>query len=205
MRKSKAVTAETRKKIVEVAAREFRLNGIHATGVSTIMAAAGLTHGGFFRHFSSKDQLLAEACTASMDNFVGKTEAAAENGAEALAEHIRYLLSQEFRDDCLGGCTLVAMGSELARANQDAKKAVSDGFRQFVDIIAKQDATDDPSAARADAIFKVSAMIGAVTISKMMDDRSLGDLVLDIAKERIAGPTSKPTNQRHSVAKVGKT
>ena len=196
MRRSKADTVETRKKIVDVAAREFRLNGIHATGVSEIMAAAGMTHGGFYRHFASKDQLLAEACAASMDTFVGRAETAAESSDESLADYIRELLSKEFRDDCLGGCTLVAIGSELARANIDAKTAASDGFRQFVDILAKRETCDDPQSARDDAIFKVSAMIGAVTISKMMDDPSLADMVLDIAKERIAGPSSKASKRR---------
>jgi TetR/AcrR family transcriptional repressor of nem operon len=202
MRKSKAETLETRKKIVDIAAREFRLNGIYATGVSEIMAAAGMTHGGFYRHFASKDQLVAEACAASMDTFVGRAESAAECGGEFLTEYIREMLSKEFRDDCLGGCTLVAVGSELARADIDAKKAASDGFRQFVDILAKQESAKDPQSARADAIFKVSAMIGAVTISKMMDDPALADAVLDIAKERIAGPAASAPKRRASTKKA---
>lgn len=63
MRKSKTETAETRRRIVDLAAQTFRSNGIAATGVAEIMAAAGLTHGGFYRHFGSKDQLVAEACS----------------------------------------------------------------------------------------------------------------------------------------------
>lgn len=93
MRKSKAETLETRKKIVDIAAREFRLNGIYATEVSEIMAAAGITHGGFYRHFASKDQLVAEACAASMDAFVGRAENAAECGGEFLTEYINLTMS----------------------------------------------------------------------------------------------------------------
>ena len=66
MKKSKAETAATRKKIVAVASQAFKSNGIHATGVAEIMAAAGMTHGGFYRHFESKEQLIAAACAASI-------------------------------------------------------------------------------------------------------------------------------------------
>ena len=77
MKKSKLEAAETRRRIVKTAAAEFRRNGIHDTGLSGVMAAAGLTHGGFYRHFDSKDQLVAEACAAAM-------EAAVERGRRLL-------------------------------------------------------------------------------------------------------------------------
>src|ERR1700731_4181175 len=91
MRKSKDETAATRVRIVETAAREFRRNGIHATGLADVMAAAGLTHGGFYRHFQSKDQLVAEACGAGMNSIVARAEAAAcqsdsNGGLEAIIE-----------------------------------------------------------------------------------------------------------------------
>src|SRR5262249_35733756 len=66
MRKSREAAAQTRRRIVEAAAREFRKNGIVATGLNDLMKAAGLTHGGFYRHFASKDQLVAEACSAAV-------------------------------------------------------------------------------------------------------------------------------------------
>src|SRR5258708_8035364 len=71
MKKSKLETADTRRRIVKAAAAEFRRNGIHATGLCELMATAGLTHGGFYRHFDSKDQLVAEACAAGMEAEVG--------------------------------------------------------------------------------------------------------------------------------------
>src|SRR5260221_12464093 len=68
MKRSKQETAETRKRIVETAATEFRRNGIEGTGLADLMGAAGLTHGGFYRHFDSKDHLLAESCAAAVDS-----------------------------------------------------------------------------------------------------------------------------------------
>ncbi|MHC5544384.1 TetR/AcrR family transcriptional regulator, partial [Singulisphaera rosea] len=71
MKKSREETAETRRRILEVAAQEFRRKGILGTGLAEIMAAAGLSHGGFYRHFASKDQLVAEAFAADMEQFIG--------------------------------------------------------------------------------------------------------------------------------------
>ena len=81
MKKSKLEAAETRRRIVKTASAEFRRNGIHATGLSDVMAAAGLTHGGFYRHFDSKDDLVAEACAAAMEPAAENTVASACYGA----------------------------------------------------------------------------------------------------------------------------
>src|SRR6267378_3479951 len=80
MRKSRWEAARTRKRIIEAAAQEFRRNGIARTGLADLMAAAGLTHGGFYRHFESKDQLVAEACAAALDSN-------ARTAAVALSRH----------------------------------------------------------------------------------------------------------------------
>src|ERR1700722_12643480 len=107
MKKSKAETAITRKRIVQVAAQEFRRKGIQQTGVADVMAAAGLTQGGFYRHFASKDQLVAEACAASMSDLVQAADAAVEAGDDAFLKHVENFLSCKNRDDWLGGCPLV--------------------------------------------------------------------------------------------------
>jgi AcrR family transcriptional regulator len=106
MKKSKLEAAETRRRIVRTAAAEFRRNGINETGLSDLMAAAGLTHGGFYRHFGSKDQLVAEACSAAMESVVETTKAAAahrpaKSRLQAIAE--RYL-STDHRDNQSEGC-----------------------------------------------------------------------------------------------------
>lgn len=186
MKKSKVETAETRKRIVEAAARAFRNNGIHATGVAEIMSAAGMTHGGFYRHFASKDQLVAEACAAGMEAIVHSAEAAGKGGEEAFLKHLVTFLSDEYRDDCLGGCPLVAVGSELARADMETRRAASQGFRELIDVIVKQISFDDPASAKGEAIFAVSAIIGAVTLSRIVDDPELSDLVLEESRKRVA-------------------
>src|SRR3954454_8495563 len=111
MRKSKAAAAETRKRIVAAAAAEFRKNGIVATGLNELMKAAGLTHGGFYKHFESKDQLVAEACAEAVDSVIERVRAAGP-GAGAI------YLSTRHRDHPAGGCPLSAIGIELGRSDE---------------------------------------------------------------------------------------
>ncbi|AUM70559.1 TetR/AcrR family transcriptional regulator [Pseudomonas fluorescens] len=80
MKTSKVQKAATRKRILDIASQEFRKNGIHATSVGEIMAMAGLTHGGFYRHFTSKEQLIAEACAVSMESIVEMVNVAMQGG-----------------------------------------------------------------------------------------------------------------------------
>jgi len=202
MRKSKAETAETRKRIVEVAVQAFKSNGIHATGVSEIMAAAGLTHGGFYRHFASKEELVAEACVASLDDLVDAAEVAAEGGQESFLKHIEAFLSEEFRDDRLGGCPLVAMGSELARADIETRRAASNGFRGMIDAMAKRSAFKDAPSARADAMFALSSMIGAVTMSRIVDDPALSLQILEVTRQRVANRAAKAQRKRLKASDV---
>src|SRR5258708_39327308 len=89
MKRSKHETAETRKRIVETAATEFRRNGIDGTGLADLMGAAGLTHGGFYRHFYSKDHLVAESCAAAVDSvFESLTSALSKNGKRSGMEAV---------------------------------------------------------------------------------------------------------------------
>jgi TetR/AcrR family transcriptional regulator, transcriptional repressor for nem operon len=191
MKKSRAETAETRKRIVQVAAQEFRRNGIEQTGVADVMAAAGLTQGGFYRHFDSKDQLIAEACAASMNDLVRAAETAVEAGDEGFLKHLEHFLSCKHRDDWLGGCPLVFIGSELARADKDARHAAAQGFNELVDLLARLNRHDDAATAKAEAIFTLAAMIGAVSISRIVDDPQLSALILEETKKQLTKVRSK--------------
>src|SRR5690349_6944116 len=135
MRKSKSEAAETRRKIVKTAAAEFRQNGINGTGLSELMAAAGLTHGGFYRHFESKDQLIAEACASAIESatetaWVPLLQQSRRNGLDAF---VAKYLSEDHRDDQRGGCPFAALGSELARSDKDTRAVVTEGLSKLVD------------------------------------------------------------------------
>jgi TetR/AcrR family transcriptional repressor of nem operon len=185
MKKSREETAETRRRILEVAAREFRRNGILGTGLAEIMSAAGLTHGGFYRHFASKDRLVAEALAADLDISVRSAEAAAERGEDAFVKHMEDYLSGERRDDSSGPCALSAIGSELRRADAETRRAASQSIRELIDAIVKRRRSRDTASARADAIFALSSIIGAATLSRIVDDRELSDSILSDTRKRL--------------------
>lgn len=200
MRKSKAEAAETRQRIIRAAMREFRRNGIHATGVADVMAAAGLSHGGFYRHFASKEQLVAEACAAGLDEQIGTAETLVDGGRDAIVAHVEALLSRDSRDDHIGGCMLASMGSELARSDLNTRHVASHGFRELIEVFAKY-YEGSTSSAEGDAIFAISAMVGVVTMSRIVDDTELSDRILSEAKRRlIAQLQARVPSDRYSGA-----
>lgn len=197
MRKSKVETARTRKRIVDLAAQTFRSNGIAATGVAEIMAAAGLTHGGFYRHFGSKDQLVAEACSSGLDDMVQSYRSASERGRDVFVKNLQSSLTTAYRDDRSGGCPLVAMGSELARADAATRRGASNGFEELIDEIAQWLPANSGREARDDAIAILTGMIGAVTMSRVVDDARLSARILRVGKDVIARrfETNSPKQQ----------
>jgi len=192
MRKSKAETAETRRRIVAAATEEFRKHGLYETGLMEVMAAAGLTQGGFYRHFKSKDQLITEACTAGLQNAAEAIAATAEATAEdgdgkcGLQAIVDNFLSPDHRDDRWEGCPLVSLGSELARADTATREAATDGFNRLVDVVAKQLPLTKPELARERAEFIVCAMVGAVTMARMVTDADLSASILERTRKRLA-------------------
>jgi TetR/AcrR family transcriptional regulator, transcriptional repressor for nem operon len=156
MRKSKEEAAETRRRIVTAAAGEFREHGIVATGLADVMQAAGLTHGGFYKHFESKDQVVAEACAEAVRVLMKKLEAAPSKGS-ALGSY----LSTRHRDDPATGCPLAALGSELARSDEKTRAAATEGFLRLVNVLAGKSGRLSPEVARRRALVAVSTMIVA--------------------------------------------
>ncbi|MBB3259158.1 TetR/AcrR family transcriptional repressor of nem operon [Paraburkholderia bannensis] len=194
MRKSKVETAETHRRIVEVAAGMFRANGIHATGLADIMAAAGLSHGGFYRHFESKDQLVAEACEAGTSGILAALEAAAGErvGADGVRAIVDAYLSPAHRDTAARGCPLAGMGSELARGGPGTRAAASRSADELIALIAGRiggmGEGDDAQreASRARAVFALSTMIGALTLARIATDPQTSATLLADVRQQLA-------------------
>ena len=187
MRKSKQEAAQTRERIVRAAAGEFRQHGIVATGLSDLMAAAGLTHGGFYRHFESKDQIVTEASSialaAILDGLAGA--AAGKRGRAGLKAVAAKYLSTEHRDHPREGCPLAALGSELARADAETRNAATAGFLRLVDIVAGQLDQTQPAEVKKRAIVAVATMIGALTMSRIVTDEAISKTILRAAEESL--------------------
>jgi TetR/AcrR family transcriptional regulator, transcriptional repressor for nem operon len=204
MRKSKAETAKTRRRIVEVASEVIRNQGIDATGVAEIMAAAGLTHGGFYRHFSSKEELVTEALAMSRKDFVAGTVDAANQGAEAVLKHFQQYASPGYRDDIGGTCPLAANGSEIVRADAKTRHLATEGFRLIFEKAAPFMRSQGDEAQTETAISVLTNMIGALTMSRMVDDPALSEKILQVTRRRIANAIdvspSKPKPRKKASA-----
>src|SRR5262245_29804091 len=178
VRKSREDAARTRKRIVSAAAAELREHGVVATGLADLMKAAGLTHGGFYKHFGSKDQLVAEAVAEALDALIRRLTDA---GPGAVATY----LSDWHRDNPGEGCPLSAIGSELARCDDKTRAIATDGFRKLVDLIAGRSARLAPAAARAHALVADPTMIGALTMARVVDDPKLSAEILKEARKSL--------------------
>lgn len=198
MKKSKAETAETRKRIVEVAAKEFRKNGIEATGVAHIMAVAGLSHGGFYRHFESKEQLVTEALSATPKNMVRDLAAASTKSAEAVLAVVTDYMTSNYRDNIEDGCPLAAMGSELVHASDQTRHAATNSLSKMVDAISPFMRAREDENRHDLALSLMTNMVGALTVARLVDNPELSDRILAVTQRRIYSlfDTSIPAAQQ---------
>src|SRR5262249_52173296 len=189
MRKSRIEAAKTRERIVTAAAAEFRQHGIAATGLADLMKAAGLTHGGFYRHFKSKDQLVAEACSAAVATMNERVASSAsrERGGKGREAGVADSLSTEPRDTRRDGCPLAALGSEMAGADTQTRAAATAGFLKLVDALASGFADGPPGEARRRAMVGALTLIGALTVSRVVTDQALSNAILRNAQDSITG------------------
>jgi TetR/AcrR family transcriptional repressor of nem operon len=186
MRRSQEDTAKTRARIVEEASRLFRARGIDATSVADVMSAAGLTVGGFYRHFESKEDLVAEAIDAASRETSPRAAAssASVNESDPVALLNSYL-SDAHRRHPGQGCPVAALCSEVARGSRPTKRAFT---RALERLLGSMGATGGGSrkADRASALFAVSAAVGAVVLARATHDESLAGELLSAARARLA-------------------
>jgi TetR/AcrR family transcriptional regulator, transcriptional repressor for nem operon len=176
MRKSKEEAAKTRARIIRKASKEFNQHGIAGTGLADVMKSAGLTHGGFYKHFQSKDELVAEALERSLERSFEAMEHAADE--RTVAQLVNEYLSRVHRDDFDNACPLPALGTELWRAGGKTRQKASQGVLRFVSLVERHlkglPANDRKSRARA----IVAALVGSMTLSRIVTDPKLSDRFL---------------------------
>jgi TetR/AcrR family transcriptional repressor of nem operon len=183
---SKAHKRETRKRVVRTAAQAFRARGIDGVGVAELMRQAGLTHGGFYAHFRSKEDLVAAACAEGMlessTSFVASMKEASPDSG--LATFIRAYLSRSHRDDPATGCVIASLGPEIVRGSQETRRAFTEALQQYVAELAECTEDEDTSAeAGEDAMYLLlSGMAGALLVSRAVDDAALSDRILRAAR-----------------------
>ena len=169
-----------REKILEIAGTLFRAHGYHGIGVADIMKRAGLTHGGFYGHFASKDDLAAEI-TGRVLRREGWLERLTGKPHPSYADLVRGYLSAEHRDDPGHGCFFAAVGSDVARQPRSVRRAFTDGVRKRLDIISSLVPGRSSAARRRKAIATLAGLVGALVLARAVDDRSLSDEILAAA------------------------
>ena len=178
MRVTRKQSEANREKVLDVAGTLFREHGFDGIGVADIMKRAGLTHGGFYGQFASKDDLAAETTARVLGNprwqewLTGKAD-------PSFSEVIRGYLSPRHRDDPGTGCLFAALGSDAARQPRAVRRALTDGFRVRLDAWLKLVPGRSAAARREKALVTMATLVGALIIARAVDDPALSDEVLE--------------------------
>jgi TetR/AcrR family transcriptional repressor of nem operon len=180
---SREQAAQNRERIVEAAAQLFRERGFDGIGVADLMKEAGLTHGGFYGHFSSKDDLIAEASARALGRSLALLSDLAERAPDdPLSAIAGAYLSHRHRDEPGTGCVLAALGSDVSRQGPAVRRAVTDHIRSAVDLLAKLVPGNSKAARQRKAISTYATLVGAMVIARAVDNRELSQEILDAAR-----------------------
>ncbi len=185
MRLSREAKAEHREDIMSSASRMMRERGIERTSVADLMQSVGLTHGGFYRHFSSKDELVAISSQKAFEEVVERFERrTAESGPQAALEtYVLEYLSDPHRDDPATGCVVSACGPEAARQGSGIRDAFTQGMNKLLGLTI--DGLSCPQELRVErAIELLSLMLGAIVIARATSDTELSSKMLSSVRER---------------------
>jgi TetR/AcrR family transcriptional repressor of nem operon len=189
MRYSKEHKQETHDRIVKKASVRLREKGAHGIGVADLMKEAGLTHGGFYAHFDSREALVIEAFGYAMDRATDRwRKLAGEVPPEKrLAAIIDTYLSPTHRDDPGRGCAVPALGAEIARESLKTRKAFAVKLEQMIDMMADQILDVPPKTARKQAMATLAAMIGTMVLSRIAGNGAFSDEILAAGREAVLG------------------
>jgi TetR/AcrR family transcriptional repressor of nem operon len=181
---SQAEKAATRARVLQLASHKVRTEGVTRLGIAELMNEAGLTHGGFYKHFASRDDLIAQAAAVALAEGTAKMERAAnKNEQDARAGLIDAYLTKRHRDAPATGCALVSLGASAGRNDSDFKDAYEKQVRAYLDLIAGLD--DDSEDARAEAMLTLSALVGALLMSRAVTDQNFSDELLQTVTKRL--------------------
>jgi TetR/AcrR family transcriptional repressor of nem operon len=180
MKVSKEQAALNRERILEAAAQLFRERGFDGIGVADLMKEAGLTHGGFYGHFSSKEELIAEASARALTGTLELLSKEAESAAgDPLAAVANTYLSGKHRDNPGAGCLLAALGPDVSRGGRAVRGAVTDYVRSAIDLLIALVPGKSKAARRQKAISTYATLVGAMVMARAVDDRALSQEILD--------------------------
>jgi len=187
---SRAEKAASHDRILNLAAARIREDGLDAINVAELMRACGLTHGGFYRHFDSREDLIAQALERAFDDGEAHSAAAtADEAPRSLRRLVTSYLSKAHRDDPARGCAIAALAGDIARADADARALLTDRFKASAGSI-RMALEGEPSAAANDrALAILAAMAGALALARAVDEPDLSQRILRSTRALILDQT----------------
>ena len=171
--------------IVGVAASRFREDGIDRVGVADLMHDAGLTHGGFYRHFQSRDELVAEAVERALYDGGQAMAAVAESPRDPLAAVIDAYLSITHRDNLGTSCAVTTLAGDVARSNTRARAAYTNQVGIYIEMLVRLLPPGAGERRRATAIMALSTLVGAVSMARAVNDEALSQEILASAASEL--------------------
>ncbi|MDA9433825.1 TetR/AcrR family transcriptional regulator [Bradyrhizobium sp. CCBAU 51627] len=200
MRVSRTQAAENRETVINVASRLFRERGFDGIGLKDLMEGAGLTQGAFYKQFASKEDLTVQASRRALESASRRwSDAAAKNPDDPLGAVIRFYLSSDHREEKMDGCPIVALGSDAARQGPEVKAAFEEGIKAHLDVIGRFIAETDVEEHSGKAMAILSTMVGAVVLSRAVNDERLSTHLLQAAAESVLKEASERDSQENPV------
>jgi TetR/AcrR family transcriptional repressor of nem operon len=186
MRVSRIQAAENRQAVINVASRLFRERGFDGIGLKDLMKGAGLTQGAFYKQFASKEDLAAQASRRALESAFHRWSAAAEaNPQDPLGAVIAFYLSMDHRGERMDGCPIVALGSDAARQSSDVKASFEAGIKAHLELLGRLIGETDGEEVNGKAMAILATMVGAVLLSRVVNDEWLSKRFLQAAANSV--------------------
>jgi len=187
MRRSREEAAKTRQEIIKAASTLLRERGLHGISVAELMSEIGLTHGGFYTHFDSKEALASEAIEAAFGESVRAWHNVLERvrTKSGFASLVDLYLGEKHLSDPGTGCAVPALGSEIARAGPVVRESVAKGINEMIEIFSKQIDDTSPERKKERAIATVACLVGAIVMARCVNDRTTAQSYLEGTRRQL--------------------
>jgi TetR/AcrR family transcriptional repressor of nem operon len=204
MRVSRTQAAENRQTVINVASRLFRERGFDGIGLKDLMKGAGLTQGAFYKQFASKEDLAAQASRRAFESATRRWSAvAAAKPEDPLGAVIAMYLSAGHREERMDGCPIVALGSDAARQSTDVKASFEAGIRAHLEVLGHLIGEAEGEEPNEKAMAVLSTMVGALILSRAVNDKRLSKRFLQAAASSVlTGPSARRWSKRRSQTRV---
>jgi len=186
MRVSRIQAEENRQTVINVASRLFREHGFDGIGLKGLMEGAGLTQGAFYKQFASKEDLTAQASRRAFESALRRWSAAAdEHPEDPLGAVLAFYLTMDHRAEKMDGCPIVALGADAARQSNDVKASFEAGIKAHLELLGRWFREADSEEPSGKAMAALSTMVGAVVLSRAINDEQLSKRFLQAAAKSV--------------------